>query len=236
MRKILLTTVFTAFTACNAFSQLSVAAGGTYSKWQDDFTSFRGGFNVGALYDVKSDSTPFCFEGGLLLMNRGANLDGAKDFNGGGEYNFRVSLYAVHVPAKVGYKFTCYKDRISLIPMVGLYADCGLLGKISQDGFISSLGGVEHYKKGKFNGKNPYSEIEKLEYKGVKNFNRFDWGLHAGLQVGLSKHIYLYGGYDYGMNKVWDTDYFKSKFSSFYLNVGYMFTPAVKRVPVLKEI
>lgn len=234
MKKLILTTAITAFSVGHSFSQLSVAAGGTFSKWQDDFTSFRGGFNVGALYGVNSASSPFCFEGGLLLMDKGVNLDGGKDYNGGAEYNFRVSLYSAYLPAKVGYRIP-YSRKVTLTPMLGLYADCGLWGRISQDGFYSAVGGI-HYKGGKFNGKNPYSEIERLEYQGVKNFNRFDWGLHAGLQIGLSKHIYLYGGYNYGMNKVWDTDFFKSKFSTFYVNLGYVFTPSKKEAPVLREI
>lgn len=228
-----------AFSFGGAFSQLSVTAGGTYSKWQDDFTSYRAGFNVGALYQALSDSTPFTLAGGLLLSNKGVCLDGAKDPEGGGEYNFRVSSYSVRVPFTVGYKLHCCRNTILVVPQVGLFAEYGVWGEISQDDILTSLGG-EHYKKGKFDGKNPYSEIEKLEYQGVKNFERFDWGLHAGVQIGLSKHIYLYGGYDYGMKKVWNstysTNYFNAKSSSFSLNVGYIFAPKPKKEPEMKEI
>lgn len=236
MKKVYLTALLAAFSFGGAFSQLSVTAGGTYSKWQDDFTSYRAGFNVGALYQALPDSTPFTLTGGLQLLNRGVCLNGKKDIEGGGEYKFRVSLYSVHVPLTVGYKLRCCHNTVLVNPQVGLYADYGVYGRISEDGEISHLGGVEHYKQGKFDGKNPYSEIQKLEYQGVKNFERFDWGLHAGVQIGLSKHIYLYGGYDYGMNKVWKNIYFTPKFSSFYLNLGYLFAPSVRKEPVLKEI
>ncbi|MCR5570507.1 MAG: PorT family protein [Paludibacteraceae bacterium] len=235
MKKVYLTALLAAFSFGGAFSQLSVTAGGTYSKWQDDFTSYRLGFNVGALYQALPDSTPFTLAGGLLLSNKGVCLDGAKDYNGGGEYNFRVSSYSVRVPLTVGYKLHCCRNTILVVPQVGLFAEYGVWGKISQTAEISKKGGVEHYVA-KYDGKDPYSEIEKLEFQGVKNFERFDWGLHAGVQIGLSKHIYLYGGYDYGMNKVWNTIYFNAKSSSFHLNVGYNFAPKPKKKSEMKEI
>lgn len=234
MKKVFLTALLASFSFGGAFSQLSVTAGGTYSKWQDDFTSYRAGFNVGALYQALSDSTPFTLTGGLQLLNRGVCLNGKKDIEGGGEYKFRVSLYSVHVPATVGYKVSCCKGRMTVIPTVGIYADYGFFGKISQTAEISHRG-FEHYVA-KYDGKDPYSEIEKLEYQGVKNFKRFDWGLHAGLQLHLTKQVYLYGGYDYGMNKVWENMYFNPYFSSFYLNLGYLFVPSKKKMPVLEEI
>ncbi|MBO4333931.1 MAG: outer membrane beta-barrel protein [Paludibacteraceae bacterium] len=235
MKKAFITVALSLVVATSFSQQLSVTAGGTFSKWRDDFTSYRLGFDVGALCVFQSDSVPFCFNAALMLVDKGVCLDGKKSIEGGGEYRFRTSLYSVHVPATVGYKVSCYKGRMTVIPTVGIYADYGFFGKISQTAEISHLGGFEHYVA-KYDGKDPYSEIEKLEYQGVKNFKRFDWGLHAGLQLHLTKQVYLYGGYDYGMNKVWENMYFNPYFSSFYLNLGYLFVPSKKKMPVLEEI
>lgn len=208
--------------ALNANSQIAVTAGASYSKWQDEYTSYRGGFYAGAIYSALADTVPFYIGAGALMLNRGVNLDGADDYGGGAEYKFRTSLYSLHVPADFGFKMSCWNDHMKVVPRVGLYADMGLFGKISQSKEVSYLGGM-HLKSGKFDGLNPYTELSDKEKGGIQNFSRFDWGARAGLDAYLSKQVYLSFTYEYGFNKVFNTPYFKSKFSSFHVGLSYLF-------------
>lgn len=76
MKKAFFTVALSCVVATSFSQQLSVTAGGTYSKWRDDFTSYRLGFDVGALCVFQSDSVPFCFNAALMLVDKGVCLDG----------------------------------------------------------------------------------------------------------------------------------------------------------------
>lgn len=231
MRKLLLSLFLSTVSVAASFSQLAVTAGATYSKWQDDITSYRAGFFAGASYMAQSDSTPFYFSGSLLLENRGVNIDGAKEGTAS-EQNFRTSLYSFHVPASVGYKFWCCKDRILVVPKVGLYADFGLWGKTSQDAVVSKY----NIKPDKFDGLNPYTDIADLSVGGVGDFSRFDWGAIGGFDVYLSRSIFLSASYEYGLRNLWDAENIKSRFSSFQVGLGYLFCPIRKPQPKPVEL
>lgn len=215
----------------NAFSQVSVSGGGTFSKWQDGGTSFRAGFYVGVACTLQSDSSPLLASGGLLFLNRGVCLDGGTDASHGGEYAFRTSLYSFHVPVEFGFKRYYPHSKILAVPKVGVFADLGLFGDISQSPEVSHLGGYEHVKDGKFDNLNPYTGLAGLEYGGIKNFDRFDWGVRAGLDLFLHKGLFLSFVYEHSFLEVFnpDADVYNSKFSSFSLGVGYLF-PKGERV------
>ncbi len=202
-------------------AQIAVTAGGTYSKWQDDFTSYRAGFNVGALYELNIDSCDVLVDAGLLLTNRGVKLDATQSYESNFEYDARTTLYSLHLPVNVGYKFDVNKGKINLIPKIGVYADCGLNGEFSQDKFYSAL--IHDYRRGKFDGKNPYTDIEDMASDSYKDFSRFSYGVAVGLTAYLSKNIFLALGYEHGLSEVWSSGPFNSKFATLYANVGYRF-------------
>lgn len=220
MIKILFSLIIAVLPLFQVVGQIAVHAGATFTKWNCEQTDFRSGFVAGVAWHLQNESSPLFGQVNLDFTQKGANLNTHDEH--GDIIKMGVNTYLVHVPVFVGYKIPIF-NHMQINPKVGLYADYGLWGKISDKGY--SLRSDILIEK---DGKNPYSDLSQY---GYSDFSRFDAGYNVGANFMFPNWLpagdmYIELNGFFGFMDMYDGDSWKlegAKNRSFQVSFGFVF-------------
>lgn len=191
-------------------AHLGLTAGYNSSKWNDSDVASGNGFNAGA--KVESDfSSPFYIELSLLYADQNIEINDNSKF----EISHKVTSHNLKLPLDLGYKFTV-NHNFQFAPKFGAYANYVVSGK-------DKVNDCSPVVKKIFDGKNPYSDFEDVT-SDFNNFNRFGFGLEAGINFWFASKFELSAGYDFGLSDVWDNEIIENtKIRNLFINFAFLF-------------